>query len=172
MKRIGLTYVLLTLVLAGFLLLPPAQAEAQKIHWTRIEAVHSKKCMDVKGNSKSDRAPVRQYRCKRKGPNQRWQIVSAGGGYYYFVNRNSGKCLDIRSASTKDGAMLQQYSCKGGSNQKFKLNAQSSGYQMVAQHSGRCLEVKGGSRSDRSPIQQGGCSGSSNQAWRMRGIPK
>jgi hypothetical protein len=173
MERNGWTYALLVVVLAGFLLLPPAQAEAQKIHWTRIEAVHSKKCMDVKGNSRSNGAIVQQSSCKRKkGSNQRFQVVSAGGGTYYFVNRNSGRCLDVKGASTKDGARLQQYSCKGGNNQRFKLGpGHSPGYQMVGQHSGKCLEVKGANRS-KAPIVQGGCSGAPNQSWRIRGIPK
>jgi hypothetical protein len=126
--------------------------------------------MEVKGKSKKDKAPIQQFRCKkRKGANQRWHIVSAGGGSYYFVNHNSGKCLDVKGKSTKDGAQLQQYKCTGGSHQLFKLSpSHSPANQMQAQHSGKCVEVRGASRSDRAQIQQGGCSGAPNQAWLMQ----
>jgi hypothetical protein len=159
--------------MAGVLLIPPVATEA-KTAYTRVEARHSRRCLDVRAKSKSDGAIVQQYRCQStKAPHQRWHLVPAGGGYYYFVNRNSGKCLDIKGASTASRAYAQQYTCKGGDNQKFKLVTARSGgwYNIVAKHSSKCLDVKSSGRGDRAIVQQYDCKNTSNQQWRLR-VPK
>ena len=55
------------------------------------------------------------------GTNQQWTPISEGGGYYHFVNVNSGKCLDTPSASTADSVQLVQYTCNGTGAQSFSL---------------------------------------------------
>ncbi|GGK92768.1 hypothetical protein Sme01_55280 [Sphaerisporangium melleum] len=80
--------------------------------------------LDVTDVSTADNAPIQLW-AYGGGGNQQWQPVSEGGGYYHFVNRNSGKCLDVPAASTADGVQLVQYTCNGTGAQSFRLAAQS-----------------------------------------------
>ena len=54
-------------------------------------------------------------------PNEKWQAVSLGNGYYKFVSQSSGLCLDTPGASTANGAQLDIYTCNGTGAQAFKL---------------------------------------------------
>ena len=54
-------------------------------------------------------------------PNEEWEAVSLGNGYYNFVGQGSGLCLDTPSASTANGVQLQIYTCNGTAAQAFKL---------------------------------------------------
>jgi hypothetical protein len=54
-------------------------------------------------------------------PNEEWQAVSLGNGYYKFVGQGSGLCLDTPGASTANGVQLQIYTCNGTAAQAFKL---------------------------------------------------
>jgi hypothetical protein len=170
LSRSVATFALLAVLLGGILVLPPAETEAQRGAWTRIVVRHSRRCMDVRASSRRNRAVVQQYRCKRRGPNQRWRLIPAGQGNFFIVNRNSGKCLDVRGASTRSGAQLQQSGCKGGSNQQFRLvtSSRRGWYNIVAAHSGMCLDVKSAGRGNRARIQQYPCKDSTNQQWRLR----
>jgi hypothetical protein len=55
------------------------------------------------------------------GNNQQWLPVDEGGGYYHFVNRNSGKCLNVPGASTADSIQLTQFTCNSTGAQSFRL---------------------------------------------------
>ena len=54
-------------------------------------------------------------------PNEEWEAVSLGNGYYKFVGQGSGLCLDTPGASTANGVQLQVYTCNGTAAQAFKL---------------------------------------------------
>ncbi|MFS8102441.1 RICIN domain-containing protein [Lentzea alba] len=56
-------------------------------------------------------APVQQWDCVNQA-GAYWEAYTAGGGYVYVVNRNSGKCLEIQSSATHNGAPAQQYRCE------------------------------------------------------------
>ncbi|MCO6011593.1 RICIN domain-containing protein [Actinoallomurus purpureus] len=85
---------------------------------------NSAQVLDVTNVSTADNAPIQTW-TYGGGNNQQWQPVSEGGGYYHFVNRNSGKCLDVPAASTADGVQLVQYTCNGTAAQSYRLAAQS-----------------------------------------------
>jgi hypothetical protein len=55
------------------------------------------------------------------GPNQLWQPVALGNGYYRFVARNSGLCVEVPGASTANGVQLRQNTCDGSTSQAFRL---------------------------------------------------
>ncbi|MCX5215004.1 RICIN domain-containing protein [Kitasatospora sp. NBC_00240] len=84
---------------------------------SRIDA---SRAWDVTGVSAADNALVQLWSYSG-GLNQQWQPVAEGGGYYHFVNRNSGKCLDVPAASTADSVQLGQYSCNGTGAQSFSF---------------------------------------------------
>ena len=70
--------------------------------------------------STADNAPIQTWTYSG-GNNQQWTPVAESGGYYHFVNRNSGKCLDTPAASTADSVQLVQYACNGTAAQSFRL---------------------------------------------------
>ncbi|MEU8815079.1 RICIN domain-containing protein [Actinoplanes sp. NPDC048796] len=76
--------------------------------------------LDVTDVSTADNAKIQTW-SYGGGANQQWQPVSEGGGYYHFVNRNSGKCLDVPAASQADSVQLVQYACNGTAAQSFRL---------------------------------------------------
>ncbi|MCW2879106.1 MAG: hypothetical protein JWQ95_3206 [Sphaerisporangium sp.] len=84
---------------------------------------NSAQVLDVTNVSTADNAPI-QIWTYGGGNNQQWQPVSEGGGYYHFVNRNSGRCLDVPGASTADSVQLVQYTCNGTAAQSYRLTAQ------------------------------------------------
>jgi hypothetical protein len=76
--------------------------------------------LDVTNVSTADSALIQTW-TYGGGNNQQWQPVAEGGGYYHFVNRNSGKCLDTPAASTADSVQLVQYACNNTAAQSFRL---------------------------------------------------
>jgi Ricin-type beta-trefoil lectin domain-like/Carbohydrate binding module (family 6) len=54
-------------------------------------------------------------------PNEEWEAVPLGNGYYNFVGQGSGLCLDTPSASTANGVQLNIYTCNGTAAQAWKL---------------------------------------------------
>jgi butyrate kinase len=171
MNRFRWTLLALSVVVTGLLFLSPTATEAQSVRWRGIHREKSKRCVDVQGKSKKDKAAVQQAQCKRKNnSNQKWAFVHVGGGYYSIVARHSGKCIDIRGASTGDRALAQQSTCHGGTNQQFAMvQVGRESYQLVARHSGRCLAVQGSSKSKRTPIHQTTCKSSTKQKFEIKG---
>lgn len=76
--------------------------------------------LDVTNVSSADNAPIQLW-AYGGGNNQQWLAVAEGGGYYHFVNRNSGKCLDVPGASTANSVQLAQYTCNATAAQSFQL---------------------------------------------------
>ena len=82
--------------------------------------------------------------------------------------KHSSKVLDVAGVSKSDGANVQQWTYNGGANQKWRIEALTTGaYQVVAIHSGKCLDLAGGSLADGANVQQWSCNGSVNQQWRV-----
>ena len=54
-------------------------------------------------------------------PNNQQFRLADSGGYYRFINRNSGKAVEVQGASTSDGANVVQYSDWNGANQQWQL---------------------------------------------------
>jgi hypothetical protein len=84
---------------------------------SRLVSRRSGKCLDVRGESRDDGAPVIQWQC-HGGANQQWRLEAVGTGYR-FVARHSGKCLDVAGSSTDDGTAIIQWQCHGGANQTW-----------------------------------------------------
>jgi beta-glucanase (GH16 family) len=54
-------------------------------------------------------------------PNEEFEPVSLGSGYYKFVGKGSGLCLDVPGNSTANSVQLDIYTCNGTTAQAFKL---------------------------------------------------
>ncbi|HEV3261681.1 MAG TPA: RICIN domain-containing protein, partial [Gemmataceae bacterium] len=133
--------------------------------YNTLTARHSGQCLDVYGISQANGAFVDQWPCNG-GDNQRWQLVSVGGGYYNIVVKHSGMCLDVYGISQADGASVDQWPCNGGANQQWQFVATDSGYsELVARHSGKCLDVYAISQAAGASVDQWTCNGGQNQQW-------
>jgi hypothetical protein len=56
-------------------------------------------------------------------PNEEWEPVSLGNGFFKFVGQGSGLCLDVPGASTANSVQLEIFTCNGTEAQAFKLVA-------------------------------------------------
>ena len=135
-------------------------------HTYEIIAKHSNKCLDVEGARQDNGVNVQQWACGG-GPNQRWRLVDAGGGYYKIVAVHSGKCLDVTGASKDNGANVIQWNCHGGSNQLWRLTQVGSYYRITPKHSGKALDVEGARQNNGANVQQWQYGGGANQLWRL-----
>jgi N-acetylmuramoyl-L-alanine amidase len=131
-----------------------------------IIAKHSGKCLDVEGARQDNGANVQQWACGG-GPNQRWRLVDAGGGYYKIIAVHSGKCLDVTGASHDNGANIIQWDCHGGDNQLWRLEQHGDAYRLMPKHSGKALDVEGARQDNGANVQQWQFGGGANQLWRL-----
>jgi hypothetical protein len=85
-----------------------------------IMALHSRKCLEVVGASRANRAGIHQARCHGR-PHQRFRFEGVGKLWFRIVAVHSGKVLDVFGDGRTDGTRLIQYKSHGGSNQRFEL---------------------------------------------------
>jgi hypothetical protein len=87
--------------------------EVSGTYYWRIKNAKSGKCLNVKGASLVDSAPIIQYTCGGSTTyNDQWYLdLWACCDWYHVVNRKSGKCLNIKGANPASGADLIQYTC-------------------------------------------------------------
>lgn len=86
----------------------------------RLKVLHSGKCLDIEGASRSSGARAQQYTCHHRH-NQQFDIlpVDDGSGYHFVVARHSGKCLAVDGSSTNNDIAVLQLACDGGLNQRW-----------------------------------------------------
>jgi len=135
-------------------------------HTYEIIAKHSGKCLDVEGARQDNGVNVQQWACGG-GPNQRWRLEDAGGGYYRIVAVHSGKCLDVAGGSRDNGANVIQWECHGGDNQLWRLEQHGDAFRIIPKHSGKALDVEGARQDNGANVQQWQFGGGPNQLWRL-----
>lgn len=135
---------------------------------TTFAAVHSGKCLNVKGGGEANGTPVQQYRCVGAA-NERWRAVPQDDGTYQLVGEQSWKCLNVPGLNTADSVPVEQYACVAGAAfEKWTptlVPGTRNQYTLVAKHSGKCLNVKGASLADSAVVQQYRCVGATNERW-------
>jgi hypothetical protein len=132
-----------------------------------IVSKNSGKCLDVKGESESNKANVQQYRCNG-GDNQIWEFVSVGRNEYAIYSANSSKVLDVEGESRDDKANIQQYAWNGGGNQRWRIERRGGWFQIRNVRSGKCLDVFKGQRQNEANVIQFRCTpGADEQLWRI-----
>jgi hypothetical protein len=151
---------------------PDTMEAASAFHLSGIasfEALHSGKCLDIRGSSLIDSARLIEFPCNGHG-NQLFQISSTREAQYYEIRAlHSGKCLDVRGASLNDGAAIVQFECNKQYNQQFSLERTGDGsYAIKPRHSGKCLEVRPGLLAYSDPLIQSTCNGQPNQQFKIK----
>lgn len=129
-----------------------------------LSSNHSRLCVAIEGASLGAGAKAVQATCVAAAA-QRFHVLGGGNGSYWFANANSGLALEIAGGSTANGAQVVQRADAQQPNQRFSVNATSSGYQIVARNSNRCLDVPGWSTAPGAVIQQWDCGNQANQRW-------
>jgi glucosylceramidase len=140
----------------------------------RLVNRYSGKPFGVYGASTANNAQIVSW-TDDDDPDQQWTLESAGSGYYYIVDVNSGKALDDPSGSTANGTVMQQYTLTtGDNNQEWQLTSVGSGYYTITNRtSGKVLDLTSGGLSDGTNIQQwSSSSGDLNQEWSLAGTPR
>lgn len=105
------------------------------------------KCLDGKDWGTVNGTKVVAWNCNANQNNQKFQVVNAGGGYWYLKNVHAKKCIDVPSGSKANGTRLQLYSCNHTAAQKFRLEDRGAGWvAMINQAANKCvdLDLKGG----------------------------
>lgn len=85
-----------------------------------IHIVNSNMVFDVKGGKAKDSVAVIQYPYNGKD-NQKWEIINAGGGYFYIKSALGDYYLDVAGGNPSKGTKLQIYHGNGSKAQKFKF---------------------------------------------------
>ena len=127
-----------------------------------IEAVHSKKVLDVENANKKSGTNVRQYD-SNKTDAQKWKILDLGNGQVSFVSKCNGLYLDIDNAGTSNGTNVQVYEGNGSNAQKFILEKNEYKAEQTIQdgiytiksklNTNRVVDVSGGSYNNSANIQ-------------------
>ncbi|ETK32879.1 family 43 glycosylhydrolase [Microbispora sp. ATCC PTA-5024] len=160
-----------TAVLAGsMLVLNTGAASAATVDtsaWYVLVNRNSGKVLDVYGQATNDGARVTQW-TRGDTPNQQWQFVDSGGGYYRIKARHSGKVLDVYNRSTANGGSVVQWTDGNGTNQQWRLADSSGGYvRFINRNSNKALEVQNASTADNANVVQYDDWGGNNQQWQL-----
>src|SRR4051812_42187077 len=157
-------------LLGGFMLALGPQAQAATVDpnaWYVLVNRTSGKALDVSGVSTSEGAVIQQW-TRHDGPNQQWQFVDSGGGFFRVTARHSAKVLDVLNLSTADGADIVQWTDHNGTNQQFRLADSAGGFvRLINRNSGKAVEVRGGATADGARIDQITDSGAAAQQWQL-----
>ncbi len=133
------------------------RAPAEAAVGSPVRGVASGRCLDVIGQSQTDKAGVNIYDCNGQA-NQAWTFTAAGEFRVY----DSPKCLDVAGNDTTAPAVVQIYTCNGGQNQKWRVNTDGT---ITGVQSGLCLDVTGAGTANSTLVGLWTCNGQSNQRW-------
>ena len=105
-------------------------------------------------------------------PNQHWEGINSGGGFYWLRNQASGKALDVNDPEIgNNGAKVQQWEYFGDHNSQWQpIDLGGGWFWLRNRKSGKALDVhvydiaKNGAK-----VQQWDFNGSPNQQWKWGG---
>lgn len=129
-------------------------------HAFQFEVQHSRKCLDVRSASLSDRALIIQWYCKDPAPRHQWLIPIEYGGDLVSIevrvtSAGGRKCLDVSGGRPLNRAAIIQYRCHYGPNQLWQLDYINSPYTFrirSALDRSKCIDVYRASHTDGAPV--------------------
>jgi hypothetical protein len=162
------------LVAAGLVSAVPAHAAtsasmrpASVGSYSELVNLHTDKCADVAGNSRSPGAVIHQWSCAQDD-NQLWAAEPIGDGHVVRLrNLHSQLCMSAGSPYTNGVVIIQRDCDSGHLDNWWQLSPDGDGFfKLIHVPSGRCLDLNNGSRDDGAKIQLWDCSTASNaQDW-------
>ena len=104
------------------------------------------KCTEVGSAALPNGANVNQYQIwNPPAACQRWTAYGLGGGYWKFINVNSGRVLEVSANSTAPGGNIQQWDWVGSNSQQWSLADANGGFwKVINRNSSMLLDVEGG----------------------------
>lgn len=124
----------------------------------------------IGGMNRDNGTPAIQWQSLPAWPDQHWEVIPDGAGFFEIRNRNSGKCLEISGWTMTDGANLGQWDCFGADHQKWSIapSASSSGrFDIINKWSNKSVDIEGFSSADGARVTQWPHHGGSNQRFAL-----
>lgn len=140
------------------------EAKVEEGTYTIRNATNSSQVLDVKSASMSNGANVQTYGSNNTSA-QRFEIVSAGNGYYKILMEHSGKAVDIKNGSASVGANVQQYQWNGTDAQLWKFIKSADGKYYIQSKKGTVLDLKTSTASSGTNVQTDDLKSEISQKW-------
>lgn len=166
MRGISMALFLCGLVLFILMSGPESSQAQQGFNGTgryRIEIVATGKALDLR---MEDKKTVQQWTVSN-APNQQWDIVEAGAGYYFIVSVENGKSLDAESGKDRDGTPVIVADRNNSDSQRWKINGDKNGEFTIISKAEKSLDLSAGERADGARLQIWGPHGLENQRFRL-----
>lgn len=129
----------------------------------RIEIVATGKALDLR---MEDKKIVQQW-AVGNARNQQWDIVDAGGGYYFITSVENGKVLDVERARGRGAVGLITVTRGNDDSQKWKIADNGRGEFTIISKDGKSLESPAGKLNDGVELQVSESHGLENQRFRL-----
>ena len=129
-------------------------------------ALNADKICSVSGGSLENGASIVLARQKNTSE-QRFEISSAGNGWYRIISEKSGKAVDIPNGSAAVNVGLHQYDWNGSNAQLWRFEDAGNGYYYIKAKTGTYLEVRSSNASDGVVVQTAAFNKSDAQKWKL-----
>ena len=136
-------FLITALVLSLFPVCAGAEAFLSGKVYYICSAMNENYVIDACQNGIFNETNLQLYPKKNSGANQRYMIVSVGGGWYKIVNMGANLVLDVYGNSSSS-ENLQLHAWNGGDNQLFKFEYAGNGYYYIKNKKGCYIDVSGG----------------------------
>jgi hypothetical protein len=134
----------------------PAGAAVTPAAGIQLKAAHSKMCLNVDHDRKTNGVPIIQYTCGDAYPNDKWLVRPVGAtGVYQIMSTSSQRCLHVSGAGTTDNTPIIQYGCVDTAEQnlwRFVPVAGRPTFRIISVDSGKCLNVSKASLQVNTPL--------------------
>ena len=129
-------------------------------------ALNANKVLSVQNDGFGDQTAA-VLNDKKDTSGQRFEVRSAGNGYYTITAEHSGKVLDVAGASTALGATVQQYTSNGTNAQLWYFTDSGNGYYTIHSVLGTCLDVWSANTANGTMIDCYAYNGTNAQKWKL-----
>jgi hypothetical protein len=150
----------LLLVLASMALM--AQGGFRGPGQYEIYAPLSRKVLDMDRN---DRRTIIQYE-SRHTDNQTWDIVDAGGGFYFIRNVMNGNALAV--ADDRNSSPLIAEPFNNSPKQQWRFESSENTTAILVNRNGKAVDIPNGSKNNGTKINSYGRNGEENQEWQFQ----
>ena len=129
-------------------------------------ALNANKVLSIQNDGFADQTAA-VLNDKKDTSGQRFEVRSAGNGYYTITAEHSGKVLDVAGGSTASGATVQQYMSNGTNAQLWYFTNAGNGYYTIHSVLGTCLDVWSANTANGTMIDCYAYNGTNAQKWKL-----
>ncbi len=130
-------------------------------------ALNANKVLSIQNDGFADQTAA-VLNDKKDTSGQRFEVRSAGNGYYTITAEHSGKVLDVNGASTASGATVQQYTSNGTNAQLWYFTNAGNGYYTIHSVLDTCLDVWSANTANGTMIDCYAYNGTNAQKWKLK----